>query len=335
MSRLSCKTSSRKAAAFTLAELLVVLAIMSILTVVAVQSLVPVASQARFEATQRTIAEIQAAVEGPANSSAAAVQGNTACFLADAGRLPVNLNELLLYGGQSVTTFAYINATNPLGSAAVTATVPGGWRGPYMRLGIGSTTVVDGWGRPFVAVPDTTNTYVAGIMSLGADGKADGDGGTIDGYNADFGVSFVNAAQPTTINGMIYQLDASTSPPTRVRPTKRDGSGQAVQITGTPSTGLALVAYGPLLAVDPGSAASVQSWTATMAADTDTSNIPTTAATYSLVLAAPALGPRVLQAFIDGTPVGSPVYVTVRPGQSMVIDVGVPTPATATPPPTP
>src|SRR5262249_12798072 len=116
---------------FTLAELLVVLVILSILTIVAVQSLTPLANQARFEATQRTLTKIKPAVVGAPNPSTAAAQGNTACFVADAGRLPVSLDELITYNGSQASTYAFVACLNPYSSSAMsTVTIPCGWRGP-------------------------------------------------------------------------------------------------------------------------------------------------------------------------------------------------------------
>ncbi len=73
----------------TLAELLVVLVILAIITITAVKSLTPVVAQARFESTQRTLEQIRLAVVQVDNASVtnAAVSG----FVADNGRLPVQI----------------------------------------------------------------------------------------------------------------------------------------------------------------------------------------------------------------------------------------------------
>ena len=92
----------------TLLELVVVIAILAVLMTVAMRSVTGVAEQSRFEATQRTLENIQEAILGPANDHQPDGSRVISGFIADIGRLPqavlttnsdgtfLTLNELLL-----------------------------------------------------------------------------------------------------------------------------------------------------------------------------------------------------------------------------------------------
>ncbi|MFW5693484.1 MAG: type II secretion system protein, partial [Thermoguttaceae bacterium] len=83
----------------TLVELLVVLTILAILSAVAVFSTETVVRQGRFEATQRTLRAVEEAVLGPEAFRAEDGNLSTSGFVADIGRLPVDLAELWSPGG--------------------------------------------------------------------------------------------------------------------------------------------------------------------------------------------------------------------------------------------
>src|SRR5437763_3727153 len=72
----------------TLVELLVVLVILAILTTIAVQSTEKVVEQARYEATQRTLQNIQNAILSPPNQRTPDGSLLITGFVADMGRLP-------------------------------------------------------------------------------------------------------------------------------------------------------------------------------------------------------------------------------------------------------
>ena len=149
---------------FTLVELLVVLGILVVLSTVAVQSLSGVQDQAQYQATQRSLTNIEDAVLGPSNSSANGFS-NASGFVADMGRLPFALpvtlpdgstlrdasNKVVLQPGE-----LWQNNTHLPALALVQASwdkdisVACGWRGPYLRLGIGQSSLSDGWGNPYV-----------------------------------------------------------------------------------------------------------------------------------------------------------------------------------------
>ena len=85
--RLNCDKGMMKRSGMTLVELLVVLAILALLTTVAVTSSDVVLSQGRYEATTRTLTDIQEAVLGPPNARQADGTLVSTGFVADMGRL--------------------------------------------------------------------------------------------------------------------------------------------------------------------------------------------------------------------------------------------------------
>ncbi|HEX4132440.1 MAG TPA: type II secretion system protein, partial [Pirellulales bacterium] len=155
--------------AFTLIEMLVVLAILAALTLVAVQSLVPLADQARTDATIKSLKSVDDAVLGPSNARNPDGTPLVTGFVADVGRLPIihndgytdvngnpdYLGELRdtnywqsagfttgFRQGPSTYTCSYTGTYNGIAVAtAITATLSTvgftcGWNGPYVLPGI-------------------------------------------------------------------------------------------------------------------------------------------------------------------------------------------------------
>ncbi len=165
----------------TLVELLVVLAILALLTTVAVTSSDVVLSQGRHDATTRTLRAIEEAVLGPQSATAQSDEP-AAGFLADLGRLPrlvddpkdegIGLEELWINRGGMASFGIYPTCD---GEVAVGC----GWRGPYLRLPVGRDNIRDGWGRPFELTVNADEEIVT-IRSLGADGKNSSDDLVLD-----------------------------------------------------------------------------------------------------------------------------------------------------------
>jgi prepilin-type N-terminal cleavage/methylation domain-containing protein len=208
--------SNRSAAAFTLLELLVVLAILGIVTTLAVRSLDQVEDQHRYESTLRRLEEIEFAVLGSPDDRTADGARTLGGFVADMGRLPVasvsaagaalELREL--WENPGLPLFDVRPAIPANGVLALDADpavlVPGGWRGPYLRLPLGAAGLLDGWGRAIATplapdpatldgagygrlrdaadAPVTAGQPVGIVRVLGADGRL-GPGGT--GYDRD------------------------------------------------------------------------------------------------------------------------------------------------------
>jgi prepilin-type N-terminal cleavage/methylation domain-containing protein len=78
----------RARSGLTLLELVVVLVILAILTTIAIQSTESLVDQGRYNATQQTLQNIQAAIIGPPNQRAADGSLLITGFVADMGRLP-------------------------------------------------------------------------------------------------------------------------------------------------------------------------------------------------------------------------------------------------------
>lgn len=107
--------------------MLVVLAILSALTMVAVQSLGPVEQQARYETTKRTLEGIKSAIISVNQTGGtSSVSGLTA----DTSLLP-DLTSISTFYDSLVT-----------GSG-----MPEGWRGPYTQANHSTLLFVDGWKR--------------------------------------------------------------------------------------------------------------------------------------------------------------------------------------------
>ena len=131
----------------TLIELLVVLAILALLTTAAVTSSDVFMGQGRYDATSRTLSDIQEAVLGPANAFQPGGNIITSGFVADMGRLPnctstdttVGLSELWIQPAGGSFTISPASDSEVL--------VPCGWRGPYLRLPVGESSLRDGWGQ--------------------------------------------------------------------------------------------------------------------------------------------------------------------------------------------
>jgi prepilin-type N-terminal cleavage/methylation domain-containing protein len=263
----------------TLIELVVVLALLAALATVAVRNLGGQQQQSRYQNTKAVLNDVQSAILGPSGSP-------TSGFVADVGRLPRSatatpavsrfgvtdlLDELLTPHGLP----AY--SLKPTTDAQVF--VGSGWQGPYLRLGAGTSALLDGWGCPF-AVRDGTGTPIATVgtpifqvVGLGADHLADSPlgTGTTDGYNRDAGFA-VNPAiaadgwqAAVTVNVQVYDpaIPGVTSPggTVTVRYFGPDGNGGVTELHAEAFTG--------------------NGWTVQFA------GVP--------------VGPRVLRAYYDGT----------------------------------
>ncbi|HYE36082.1 prepilin-type N-terminal cleavage/methylation domain-containing protein [Methylocaldum sp.] len=126
-----------KQSGLTLLELVVTLLILTMLSTVALQSTSGLQDQARFEQTQNRLQMIREAILGDPRKT---VNGQMVVsgFVADMGRLPNDLRELLDGTGMIAYT------VDPLTGLGY------GWRGPYLLSSQNpgdSDAFTDGWGR--------------------------------------------------------------------------------------------------------------------------------------------------------------------------------------------
>ena len=197
-------------AGFTLLELALVLAILGVLTMLAVREIGQVQDQQRFEASQRILETVRDAVWGAADDRVPDGSGVRAGFVADVGRLPNRIEEL------------WTNATGMLdfdlrpGAGDAEVQVPGGWRGPYVRLSWNATNLLDGWGN-------------ACIYSNRAPGVWRAAPGPESGTNADLFVEFNENEVAAWVWGQVEvdtNLLASGACTVRVRVFGPDGGCQ-------------------------------------------------------------------------------------------------------------
>lgn len=178
-----------RSAAFTLLELLVVLAILAIVTGLAVRSIDGVEDQRRFDASEQLIGDIENAVIGSDEYDAAYVTG----FLADMGRLPKSAGEpgltlAELWERGSLPEFDVRDT--PLDSEIKVST---GWRGPYLRMPLGADRLLDSWGNPIHSRDVDGNEIAAAgvniaiVRHFGANGV---EGSGDEGYKRDREVDF-------------------------------------------------------------------------------------------------------------------------------------------------
>jgi prepilin-type N-terminal cleavage/methylation domain-containing protein len=205
-----------RAAGFTLLELVLVIAVLAILAMIAVRSLGGVEDQARFDSTQRELADTQSAVNGDRGVRQPDGMAVPNGFVNDVGRLPqlvgtdpaTQLQELWTQPA-GVPAYAIVSLPPPDNDLQIGA----GWHGPYLQLPFGQTHLVDGWGNPF-SITSTTGLppMLAAIQSLGSD-NAPGSTNS-DPYAADvptLPLAFVSTDYSAPVTCIV--VGASTSTP--------------------------------------------------------------------------------------------------------------------------
>lgn len=185
-------------AGFTLIEMLIVLALLAMITTIAVQSMGPLADQGRYDTTMRTLAAVKAAILTTNNVGSTDAAPSVTGYIADTGLLPrlqydattgSIVNDLLVlpsdllvpaYGNQAsggvvAVPFPQLlpagqaySASNP----CPTINYSWGWRGPYVEFSAGSVVsgacVSDAWGNPIQtqAIAPTSSPILIGSQTF-------------------------------------------------------------------------------------------------------------------------------------------------------------------------
>lgn len=215
-------------AGLTLLELVVVLGILAVLSTLAVRSLEPIADQARYDYSKNLIEDLREAIAGPKRTSAARVSQTVNCYISDTGAFPTSLNDLL------VRPVAVINrAAQSFDSdrdSVNDITLSSGWNGPYLSLGPGATTVVDGWGFD----PDLTESSGnLTITSFGSDGDT---AGLEDGYRQDISATILADDYLGTPVFRVYAIDDQNG--SRINPAPTGNQQLAILFYGVNAIGL-------------------------------------------------------------------------------------------------
>lgn len=209
----------------TLLELLVVLAILSALGTVMVAQTTSLTDEARYQGTVRTLEQLDDAVLGRQPVGAEDPTGIAPGFVADMGRLPqavvgaggdADLSELWEVG-------LFANADPDLDRTFRLRTLDGlddtismvsGWRGPYVRLPVGSGVLNDGWGRAFglVDAPGTTTAEIGRVASEGSNLNDAFDPDAFAGLQP-LELVFVGIEGVDRVNGVLPPIDVSFTLP--------------------------------------------------------------------------------------------------------------------------
>ena len=264
------KTSPSRSA-FTLLELAIVLAILAVLTHLAVVKL----DNGTFKPAQarRQIDDIGRAVFGFPGALDPAGQPTWTGFVADMGRSPravpdasgaPSLSEL--WRAPADSAFAVRSATaenlapgsNP-SDADPQINLPCGWNGPYYTPAHGADRLLDPWGNPYALEKDSGEPVAEGdditfIVSLGSDGARGWDRRTESAKDIEVlntagaaSLSVIPTFRTETVssNG-VATLEADMTPlPTRLRVYSPSGARIAVA-----STPLAPLSSGGALQID-------------------------------------------------------------------------------------
>ncbi len=159
---------------FTLLEVVIAIAVISILASMAVPYAARLIDRSREESTRTEMEGLYAAIMGDPGIP-------TAGFVGDMGRLPANLAQLNVQGGQPAGVTGFLG-------------VKRGWSGPYVNPGFDAQGYVnDAWGTAY----DYGFPLAGQIRSRGPDRQ----GGAAPNYGDD--IIFPRTAQPVNINGFL------------------------------------------------------------------------------------------------------------------------------------
>ena len=200
---------------FTFAEILIVVAIMGIVTSVAIKNMGKSDDRANYEESLSELQELSKAIIGDANARSNGERTSFG-FIGDIGGLPSTLDELVSRGLLSASK---LDTSKQLAY---------GWKGPYIESPFSSGSSdfkTDGWGNAYIYatveyVLSPGDTVVAKISSLGADGAV---GGT--GYDSDIFIEIKKDQVQANVTGSVIELSGNPVLAATVRVYEPDGFG--------------------------------------------------------------------------------------------------------------
>lgn len=212
----------------TLLELVVVLGIMAVLSTLAVRSLEPLADQARYDNSKQLLLDLREAIAGPSRANTIRNGQSVTCFIFDTGTLPGSVGDLL---DLPVTMLSRSAQSFDSDRDSINdVTLSSGWNGPYVTLGPGSSTIVDGWGNAPGLAESSGNLT---ITSYGSDGDSVG---LEDGYRQDISATVLSDDYLGTLIFRLYAIDNLNG--SRIDPAPTGTQQLAVLFYGVNSTGL-------------------------------------------------------------------------------------------------
>jgi prepilin-type N-terminal cleavage/methylation domain-containing protein len=221
---------------FSLIELSVVLLIMTTLATIAIKSTSEFGDQVRFEQTRDRLEQIKQAIIGNPRQTVNG-QPNISGFVADMGRLPVNIHELLeqsFCNDRAETDPACLisglhTQVSYLPDTTYNTGLSAGWNGPYLSISgsaLANDAFVDGWGKQAVATTDQDYGWITDtsppvdklFTSYGKDQQLGGVCGDAD-FNGDCSVKIltqdykvdISSGITVQLRGQAFSLDSRCS----------------------------------------------------------------------------------------------------------------------------
>lgn len=195
---------------FTIIELVMIIALLSIVAVMGIEALGTTVDEERFDATISEMKLIRNSLLGNPESLNLGIRTNFG-YLGDMGDLPTELQGLaaILTIPTGATSYSF-NTTANYGM---------GWNGPYLNLsGPGQDITTDAFGTAYVYDNDGVNP--ASITSLGADTAAGGSG-----FDQDIVVLLPDQLRFSTVHGYILNNGSAFASTAVVELFTADGNG--------------------------------------------------------------------------------------------------------------
>jgi len=205
----------RSSKGFTFSEILIVVAIMGIVTSVALKNMGKSDDRANYEESLAELQELSKAIVGDENARSNGERTSFG-FVGDIGGLPSTLDVLVSRASLGISR---LDTSKQMAY---------GWKGSYVVSPFSSNTSdfkTDGWGNAYIY--STTqyalapgDTVVAKISSLGADGAVGGAG-----YDSDIFVEIKKDLVKSNVTGCVFDVSGDPVVNATIRIYEPDGNG--------------------------------------------------------------------------------------------------------------